>query len=164
MKIRNARRLAMVALAVAPIASALPASPASASTSGFLVVVGNAKLPTFPAANGTGGTFTSTAAAGATTDGRTVNGVTASFTYKEVCTAGEPLEGTADGTLNLDLSSGADVSASFHWQRVGLVAVLTGGGSGHTLVGAAVFVPSPLPACGSSATVNATVAGGGVLV
>jgi hypothetical protein len=164
MKLRNARRLAMVAMAIAPISTMLQAAPASAAPSGFIVVVGTAKLPTFPCSpNCAGGTFSSTLATGVAGT-EVVTNVTAGFTYNEQCAGGEPLTGDASGTLKVFTAS-TFYSVHFEWLRVGLVAVITGAPLSPTPpVGAAVFVPSPLPACGSSSAVDATVAGGGVLL
>jgi hypothetical protein len=136
--------------------------------SGFIVVEGTATLPTFPCApNCAGGHFQSSFAAGATTAGGLVTGLSADFTYAESCIAVpllgvQALQGTAKGTLHVSTSAG-NVDVGFSWARVGLVAVLSGNG-GNALVGAAVFVPSVLPPCDSSSPVNATVAGGGLLV
>ena len=163
---RNSRRLAILALAVAPIASVLPGGNAVASGAGAAVVVGTANLPEFPCGTPAPpqdiwcdkiGTFDSTLAPGADTGGGLITRVTASFEYLEACTAGEPLSGKARGTITAWHGATADPGRPFTWTRVGLVAVIQGG-----VTGAAVFVPSPLPACGSSTSVSATVAGVGV--
>lgn len=152
---RTVRRLAVVAMALAPIAGLQGTAVAGAP--GAAVVVGTATLPTFPCPTTCGGgAFTSTAVVGVHSVG-TFDKVTASFGYTEGCTNGEPLTGTANGTITAWNGSTKVIEGGFNWSRNGLVAVL-----GGSVVGAAVFVPTPIPACGSSTSINATVAGVGV--
>lgn len=120
--------------------------------------VGTAHLPTFPCPGTcTGGTFTATVVGGgADISGNVVlfDRLTATFSYSEGCTNGEPLTGTASGSATLWSGNTAIETVSFSWTRAGLGAVI-----GGEFVGVAVFLPSPLPACGSSTAINATVAG-----
>jgi hypothetical protein len=143
-----ARRVASAA-ALASIVVLVPASPAAASA-GSVFLVGTASLPSFPCApNCSGGTFASTVTAGVVgPPGSLVTDVTASFTYSESCTGG-----TADGIVTFTSTTGSE-SRSFHGDRYGTTIRVSG-----EVQGTLQFIPAPLPACGSSSAVHATVSG-----
>lgn len=178
--------LAMTAIAV----------PAHATITGGLEFQCTAELPIFPNSDPTvEGTC------GDDTDGRdgTVNGsasgladddeeyvvtivngdIDATFTYDEQCTAGEPLQGTANGDVTVTggeatkggVSLDATLTADFSWERTGLTAdiVLTnivikfsdGETATAELPGRAQagFNPDPLPDCNNPQPISADVAG-----
>jgi hypothetical protein len=152
--------------AVAVTAGVWTASPASAAPgAGVIAYTGTAHLSCFGCGVKSDGQFAGTAAgAGATTAGPVVvNGaITANnFTYNESNTDPQcVVQGTADGSVNV-----GPYAATFHWQRVGAIAIVTlsnvngGGLSGGVGASAAAFgVTSPVgDPCGKAVT--ATVIG-----
>ncbi len=137
----------------------------SAQAAGALAGAGTASLPTFPCPSGCAGTASLTGAAISTTNGTGVGTISSSYTYFEpagTCVG----TGTANGTI-----SGAGLSASFAWTRIGLVALvsltgvtLNGGAEANGTV-VAVFAPAPVPplnqpgGCLGTATATGVLAG-----
>ena len=180
------KRFLMAALVVAGIAQGLPSAqadncpipnplnpkcrvrPGAAAYAGFVT------LDTFPCAGGPEctTTFNATVAAGgvAGAEGASVvTGLSANVTkYTEVCTAGEAIDGTAEGVATLSgvnlVGSLLPLDAPFTWTRVGLVAVVQPVGFSPGVAGVAVFVPTSGPPACTGGSVTAVVAGAAVLV
>jgi hypothetical protein len=144
-------RLHLKAVAALVIVAALAStSPAAASGPGGMALVGHASLPAFPCGSGCPGSFTGTESVSADGTGVGLDTVRASFTYRDTCIAGEPMAGSADGTIT-SIRFGM---RPFHADRYGLVLLVTG-----DVLGPLLFIPTPLPACDSSSAVNATIVG-----
>ena len=165
MRIRTRLAAAAVA-AVAPFAvMATSATPASASSGpAAIAFVGTANLPTFPCGN-CATAFHSIAAAGASATQGVVTEISAPVNYNETCTGGQALQGTADSSTQVTVNNGTGTGDFIHWQRVGLVAVITAnpGSADPALAGAAVFAPESLPNCATPAPLTAVIAGAAVI-
>jgi hypothetical protein len=152
-----ARAIIMAFLAFAPFLG--HPAPAHAVDVGSIQFAGFVHLPTFPC-SGCNGWFSSTMASGVLVDSGplVVTNVSASFTYAETCPSGLALNGQADGFATLS-GIGSSRGVQFHWERVGLVAVITTTG-GSSLVGTAIFMPTTgLPVCTVPSPVDAFVFG-----
>lgn len=156
---------ALLALAVlAPFAGHV--APASAHHSGHVEFQGAVTLPQYPC-SGCSASFNASLASGSISDGTstgTVTGLSASFSYAEVCVGGQATQGTAAGSAWISgVGSPLPMSVPFQWTRNGNVAVITGGGS-HPFSGAALFMPvGGTPTC-SGGSVTATITGAVVFV
>lgn len=162
--------------------------PAHATISGNVDFTCEADLPLFPNTNpDIVGTCDGTATGGGSGtandgDAYTVTGVGtlhAEFSYDEVCTAGEPVAGTASGEVSItgltavkgDATLTADVTADFTWARTGTAADITltnatiefsdGSTASADMDGRAqaAFAPTSVPDCANPGPITAEVAG-----
>lgn len=151
--VRTRTRLIVALAAMAAMMFAMmPAAPASAGQL-TVAVAGTANLSGGIPSCGSG-SFTGTATGLDGTNPLLAAPVSANI--QNYCNL-DVVTGTADGTINL-----AGHACTFDWVRIGLVAVVTIGGSCHT-TGTAVAAFAPNPVANPDGSINAVVAGAGVL-
>src|SRR5258708_40276329 len=148
MKTSLLRRIAGMGTAIAAASLLSATMMPSAEATGVLARAGTASLPTLPCPGGCAGTASLTGAAVSTPNGTGVGTINANYPYFEPNGLTCPGTGTANGTI-----SGAGLSATFGWTRIGLVALvsltgvtLNGGGEPNgTVVAVFARVPAPPP-------------------
>jgi hypothetical protein len=148
------RRILLATALTTTLAAGVPANAAP----GVLFFVGTATFPIYPCPSTCTGYFASTITLGADGDGGPIVAVGGNFEYSNDCAENEPLVLVMSGTLWVQHVTSTDVR-SFSAIVIGTTILYFGDFEGDGL-----FLPSPLPSCGSSTAVNATITGWGTLV